>query len=242
MKNKKLNQKILENIKLEKIKPKWHFTAGAVLMGLGLSLTFVIAIFFLNVFLFRMRFFGPLGFLMFGKFGFKSLLLTTPWQAITVTFLALTLAIGGIILGLKMLKKSNLTYKLNYLGLVLGAFVFIFITSFALDQTGFNEKFGQKRAPALYGPPHIHEKIIESKQPWIIGRVLEVYENKLLIQSFDNQKIVIIYDENTLMPFNSNFEKKEIIKAVGEFKNDTFYATGIIRDSRGQHRSKVKYF
>jgi hypothetical protein len=242
MKTKKLNQKILEKIKLEKIKPKWHFTLGAVLMGLGLSFAFVIAIFFLNVFLFRMRFFGPLGFLMFGKFGFKALIHTVPWQAILASFTAIFLAITGIVSGLKLLKKSNLTYKLNYLGLVIGAFIFIFITSFVLDQTGFNEKFGQRKAPLLYGPPHIHEKIIESKQPWIIGRVLEIDENKLLIQSFDNQKLVIIYDESTLMPFNSNFEKKEIIKAVGEFKEDIFYATGIIRNSRGQHRSKVKYF
>lgn len=109
------------------MKPKWYFFIGSFLMGtsfVGLSMG---AIFLTNLTLFLLRKHGPMG-----EWRLQMMLDSFPWWI-------LIFAILGMILGIWILKKYDISYKKNFTLLVIG-FIFSIITSaFILDLSGIND-------------------------------------------------------------------------------------------------------
>lgn len=107
-----LTKKIMKEIRQKKVKmrPRIYFIAGSLLLSIGLAGTTILAIFFINLVLFRLRIHQPFGFLILGRPGLRPFLLTFPW-------LSLLVALGGIIGGRALLKKYDISYKKKLLGI-----------------------------------------------------------------------------------------------------------------------------
>ncbi len=131
MKNKDLSKQVMQEIKKREVKmrSRLYFVGGSILLGLGLAGAIIIAIFFLNLFVFRLRVLGPLGHLR---------LTTFPWTALLAS-------VVGIVAGLALLKRFEFSYKKNFLVLAIVVVVSIMVLGFLLDRVGFNERVAPNR-------------------------------------------------------------------------------------------------
>ena len=131
MKNKDLSQKVMQEIKRREVKmrPRLYFVFGSILLGLGLAGAIIIAIFFLNLFVFRLRVLGPANCLQLANF---------PWTVLLTSVI-------GIVVGLALLKRHEFSYKKNFLTLAIVLIVVVGVLGFLLDRVGFNERMGRNR-------------------------------------------------------------------------------------------------
>ncbi len=131
MKNKDLSQKVMEEIKRREVKmrPRFYFVGGSILLGLGLAGAVVTAVFFLNLFVFRLRVLGPMSCLR---------LTTFPWTTLFIS-------VVGIAAGLTLLKRYKFSYKMNFLVLAIVLTIVIGTLGFLLDRIGFNERMMRRR-------------------------------------------------------------------------------------------------
>ncbi len=126
MTNKDLSKQVLQEIKKREVKmrPRLYFAFGSILLGLGLAGAIITAIFFLNLFVFRLRVLGPLNCLR---------LTTFPWTVLLASMV-------GIVAGLALLKRFEFSYRKNFLVLVIVLITVIGVLGFLLDRVGFNER------------------------------------------------------------------------------------------------------
>jgi len=131
MNNNDLSQQVMHEIKRREIKmrPRLYFALGSVLLGLGLAGAILTAIFFLNLFVFRLRILGPLNCLRPTTF---------PWTVLLVSAIA-------VAAGLTLLKRYEFSYKKNFLVLAIVLVVVVGVLGFLLDQVGFNERMERHR-------------------------------------------------------------------------------------------------
>jgi len=211
-----LSQKVMEQIKKEKVKmrPRVYFLVGSVLLGVGLAGAILGAILFLNLAFFRMRIHGPFGFLMFGEFGFRPFLATFPW-------LPLFISLAAILTGIILLKRYDISYKKSFLVLTIALAVLVLTMGFILDQIGFNERLERARPLPPFYPSHF------TNQDWVMGEIIEIKEEELVITTPRGEEVRIFRQEETLLPFGGDFKVGERIRAVGEWQGEVFVAKGI---------------
>ncbi len=222
-----LEKKVMGSIKKKKIKmrPKFYFVAGSILLGAGLALAIITAILFLNFTIFRFRVHTPLAYLRFGRLGLTPFLLNFP-------IIPIILSIIGIIAGITLIKKYDISYKKNYLGIVVGLFSFVAILGFFLEKTGFNERIAQRNNL----PQFICGKF--DGDSWVAGQVVEINESELVVQTPSGKEVVIGKNEKTLLPTGDNIEKEDHIRVTGKWENDKFVAEGILLPKNPRGSSK----
>ncbi|KPJ70923.1 hypothetical protein AMJ51_00550 [Microgenomates bacterium DG_75] len=215
-KKKDLSQQVMKQIQKEKVrmKPRFYFVAGSILLGIGLAGAIVGAILFLNLTFFRMRIHGPLGFLWFGQFGLRPFLVTFPW-------LPLLIAVGGIFGGISLLRRYDISYKKSFLGLVIALLVLVLTMGFVLDQIGFNERLERIKPLHPFYPGHF------KNQDWVMGEIIQIEDEEMVISTPQGEEVRILREEKTLLPFGGDFEVGERIRGVGEWRDDVFVAKGI---------------
>ena len=110
-----LGNVVMERIKSGQVKmrPRIHFVAGSLFIGAGLAGVIVLAVFFVNVASYKLRTLGPFGYLWFGEYGIRPFLATFPWAAFVV-------AICGLVIGISLLRRYDISYKKSFVGLILG--------------------------------------------------------------------------------------------------------------------------
>lgn len=140
MKNNDLSKKVMQEIKRRgiKMRPRLYFVFGSVLLGLGLAGAILTAVFFLNLFVFRLRILGPLGYLRLGRPGLLPFIVSFPWTVLLVS-------VVGIAAGLALLKRYEFSYKKNFLVLAIVLITVIGVLGFLLDRIGFNERVAPRR-------------------------------------------------------------------------------------------------
>jgi hypothetical protein len=109
------------------MKPRWHFVLGSLLMVAGFVGFSIGAVFLTNLTLFLLRQHGPMG-----QWRFQQFITSFPlWVPV--------LAIVGIILGIWMLRKYDVSYKNNFWLIVLGFIFSVLLAAFVIDQLGLND-------------------------------------------------------------------------------------------------------
>jgi len=104
-KSKSVKNQVLEKIKKGeiKMKPKWCFILGSILLFLGTVFSTVSTIFIFNFILFLLRrHYGPIY-----HYRLNLILTNFPWWMILVGVL-------GVIFGIKLLKEYEFSYKKNF--------------------------------------------------------------------------------------------------------------------------------
>ncbi len=109
------------------MKPRWYFVLGSLLVMVGLVGLSIGAIFLTNITLFLLRQHGPMG-----QWRLQTMLTSFPlWVPI--------LAIGGIVLGIVLLRKYDFSYKKNFWVIIAGFVISIFLAAFVIDYLGLND-------------------------------------------------------------------------------------------------------
>lgn len=123
-----------------KMKPKWYFVVGSILMILGLTAIFITTTFLVSLLAFSLRTHGPMG-----AIRFQQLISDFPvWAPI--------LAVVGIVLGIIMLRKYDFSYKKNFPMIVVGVVVGIILAGILMDYLNINTMFARSGfGKAMYG-------------------------------------------------------------------------------------------
>jgi len=130
----KLEEKIMSQVKTGKIsiKPKWYFAAGSLLLFSGLVSLSVGAIFLINLTIFILRKRGPI----------------TCWRLQTMIenfpLWVPVLAVIGIILGVRLLKKYDFSYKKNFKLIVISFILAVLFAGFLIDRLGLNDYWARR--------------------------------------------------------------------------------------------------
>ncbi|MGB9883209.1 MAG: hypothetical protein ACPLRN_01700 [Microgenomates group bacterium] len=131
-----LKKQIMEKIKKEeiKMKPKWYFILGSLLLFIGFLLSTLFSIFIINLILFLLRVhYGPMY-----QYRLLMILINYPWWLILLGGLS-------IFFGIKLLNEYEFSYRKNLWFLVLGYIFIIFLSAYLIDYFNLNRYFYQKR-------------------------------------------------------------------------------------------------
>lgn len=135
MPRKNIKQQIMEKIENNeiKMKPKWYFVVGSILLFLGVLFSTISAVFVINLMLFLLRtHYGPMY-----QYRLNLILLNFPWWLIVI-------GVISIFLEIKLLKQYDFSYKKNFLLLVFSYLLIIFLTAYLIDYFNLNKFFYEK--------------------------------------------------------------------------------------------------
>lgn len=196
-------EKIMSEIKEKKVTMRSHlyFVFGTIITIFGMFLMLLVGVFSINFFSFHYRTMSPAPFIS-----------PIPWLFLLVGLLAIW---GGIIL----IKKYDLSYKNNFLLIASILIVAVLACGFFIDELGFNEKLHPQRV--------LHKMYRQFPQgDWVTGRVLEISNTKIVLETEEGiKKDILINEETKLPPFPINIG--EIVRVIVKTEGESFYALGI---------------
>ncbi len=135
-----------------KMKPKWHFIVGSILLFLGFLSATIFSVLSVNLIFFLMRkHYGAMY-----QYRLNYILSSFPWWLIIPSIL-------GIFFGIKFLKEYRFSYKNNFLLIVVGYVLVIFLSAFLIDFFNLNSFFNHPRWKKLYPKKYYQEK---KQKPW----------------------------------------------------------------------------
>lgn len=214
-----LSGKIMAEIKNNniKMKPRIYFILEKWLLKLLLLLILAIAAFFINISLFKLRIYDPIGFALLGIIGIRGFIGSIPWIMISVSIVSTTILI-------KLLSRYDFYYKKNFAVATLGVVIFLLTGGFLIDSTGLNENAKKSgNYPLLY-------KGIYLSDSWVMGEVEIVDKNKkeMIVETPHRETIKVVWSDSTFMPSGNNFEHGTYVQVSGNKQKSTFHAEGII--------------
>jgi len=130
-----LEEKIMSKIRSERIKmkPRWYFLVGSTMLFVSLVVLSVGVMFLINLMFFALRTQGP----MVG-WRLTMILAHFPWWGLGLSLL-------GMVVGVKLLKRYDFSYKKNF-NLVVVIFVLtMLVAGLLFDRIGLNERLMRRR-------------------------------------------------------------------------------------------------
>lgn len=126
---KNITDTIMDQIKHNEIKmrPKAYFVFGSILTFIGLVSSIVFSIFLFGLIRFSLRSHGPMG-----DYRLDQILSNFPW-------LAVVLAIIGLITGILLLSKYDFSFKFNFKIIIIGFILSIIVGGWVTDIIGLND-------------------------------------------------------------------------------------------------------
>lgn len=113
-----------------KMKPKWYFILGSLTLFVGAVATTIFSIFFLNFLFFLMRkHYGPMY-----QYRLQQIISQFPWWI-------LILAILGLIIGIRLLKEYDFSYKKNFFYIIFAYIFAVVISAYLIDYFNLNRFF-----------------------------------------------------------------------------------------------------
>ncbi|MFC1653432.1 hypothetical protein ACFL1M_01125 [Patescibacteria group bacterium] len=212
-----ITKDVMSKIKSEevKMKPKAYFVVGSVLLGAGITSTILLALLFLSISMFHIRTQNPMGFLRLGIVGGPAFLRIFPFGLTLVSILSISL-------GAWLLKKYDISYKKNFLGIIFAIVGSVIVMAFIIDKFGASDRLEKLRTlKPLY-------KQEFSKENVIMGEVISVHQDHIEIQKPTSETSIPVYwDENTIIPGDEKFQVGDRVGVVGKYYEGVIYAQGI---------------
>jgi hypothetical protein len=131
-----ITKKVMSKIKTEqiKMKPKWYFWLGSISMFIALVGLVIVSIFLISLVTFSLKTHGPMG-----AIRYQQIISGFPWWAPIIVVI-------GLVTGIFLLKKYDISYKKNFLFIVLMFIVAILFGGILVDILGFDTLW-MKRGP-----------------------------------------------------------------------------------------------
>lgn len=115
-----------------KMKPKWYFFFGSIIMFFGLITSTITATYLLNLIFFLLRRHGPMG-----QWRLNLILTSLPWWIPVLAILA-------VIIGVWLLKKYDFSYQKNLRLIIVIFIISIFLSAQLIDHLGINESWSRR--------------------------------------------------------------------------------------------------
>lgn len=215
---KDISSAVMEQIQTEhiKIRPRIYFILGALLGILGLTITIIICVLFVEITLFRLRAHGPLGYLWFGPYGIRAFIETFP-------ILPVGLSVLTLILGILIIRRYDMSYKTSFKGIILILLIAIGLSGLVLDRIGVHQQIARFEPLRTVVIPELTE------QGWVMGEIVTIdpQNAQMEIIAPDDTAITVAWTAATMLPFGVNFDPGQRIRAVGEWEGEIFVAQGI---------------
>ncbi len=114
----KISEKVMQQIRQGKVimHSKIYFILGSFLSFLAIFFTIAFSLFFLSLIKFTLRSHGPMG-----QYRLEQMIANFPWWAIILTILS-------IVIGIKLLKKYDFSYK-NHFWLIVAGFILALVAA-----------------------------------------------------------------------------------------------------------------
>lgn len=129
-----LEKEVMSKVTSGKIamKPRWYFIFGSVFSIFGLATLSVALVYLANIMMFLFRKHGSMG-----QWRLETMLNSfSLWIPI--------LAVIGIAIGVRLLKKYDFSYKRNFFVLIVGFIISIIIAGFIIDRMGLNDIWSRR--------------------------------------------------------------------------------------------------
>ncbi|MBU0708943.1 hypothetical protein KJ596_04330 [Patescibacteria group bacterium] len=211
-----ITKKVMDEIQEKGVvmRPRWYFIGGSILLVVGLTFSFVIAVFLVNIISLRLRIDVPFEFLRFGRSGLGPFLLMLPWPFLLVAVIA-------ILTGLYLLKKYDFSYKHNFLIIAVITIISVFFSGVILDWIGTNQLLADFRPVRGF-----YREVLPGRD-WVAGEVLEVDDNQIRIETLQGETVTILWDTAIIFPTGHVFKLGQHVRAFGEPKDGVLQAKGI---------------
>ncbi len=124
----------MSQVKTGKIamKPRWYFIVGSLLFFGGLVALSVGVMFLINLTIFALRRHGPMA-----SWRLQTMVENFPWWAPIF-------AVIGIILGVRLLKKYDFSYKKNFTLIIVSFILAVLFAGFLFDKLGLNDYWARR--------------------------------------------------------------------------------------------------
>lgn len=131
---KNITDNVMDQIHEQKIKmrPRAYFIAGSVLTFAGLVSSVVVSVFLVGLIRFSLRSHGPMA-----SYRFDQILATFPWWAATLAFV-------GLVVGIWLLHKYELSFKVNSRIIIIGFITAIILGGWIVDSIGLNDLLARR--------------------------------------------------------------------------------------------------
>lgn len=116
------------------MKPRWYFLLGSLALFVGTTTALVSATFSFSILSFIIRAREPSQ-----SMRLLFMLDRFPWWTIV-------LAIGGLVLGIWLMKKYDFSYHKNFKGIIIGLICAVLVSGWIMDGIGFNDAL-MRRGP-----------------------------------------------------------------------------------------------
>lgn len=215
---------ILEKIKEEavKMKPKAHFIFKTIIYFLGFIFVFLFVGFLASFIIFSLRIRGVWYFPAFGFRGLGLLFTSFPW------FLLIFAIIFIVILEV-FAKRFSFVYKKPLLYSILGIVIIVFILSFIVGLTPMHSRLfrsAQEGRLPIMGPMY-RGQLMEPPRDVFIGKVLELSDNGLQLETKEGEKLKVIIPSEIYFPLSENIKKDDIVVIMGKRDDSVIRAFGI---------------
>lgn len=208
-----LADKIKEQIRKKALsmRPKSYFVLGAILLGSGLTLAVLIAVFFFSAFIFRLRVHVPFGFLEAGPEGTRAFLSLFPW-------IPLLLAIVAIAIGIIILRRYDFSYRHAFGGLLIGFAGTLIIIGVVVDVAGF---------PSWAQREKLYQRITGTDfeaESWVFGIVTRKIDDSFNIETPRGMFYTVDCTGDTIYHPPIPVINGEWVRILGEMKPNAFEA------------------
>jgi hypothetical protein len=205
-----LTKQVLKKIEKDEVKmrPHLYFIIGSFLLGTGVAATTLFSTFLVNLISFRLKAQGHFEYLRFGRPGLMAFLRNFPWFLIILIVFGIT---GGIFL----IRKLDISYRKNILGIIAAIIGFILIFGLAIDKIGFNEKMSEvKQLESLYRIRPLRDQVIQGK---LLNKSSSTIE---LIRP--NGETVVIQLPEKMIERKAMIPRGKDLKAFGSWQKERF--------------------
>lgn len=203
-----------------RMRSKIYYAMGSIGLGIAISLLASLGALIISLVILRLRIAGPVEYLRFGPQGIRPFIANIPIVFIILAFLA-------IILVIFMLKKYDFSYRHNWWGISLGVIALIITSGMVFDTLG-SQQYLLRRSVLR---PLLTQQ--STGDNWLTGEIIFQNHHIWQISTLD-QQLVQMNIESASLP-RRPMGQGEVIRAVGEWRQDMFMAEAVFGNGRPRH-------
>lgn len=203
-----------------RMRSKIFFALASIGLGIGISVFASLGALIVSIAIFRLRIAGPTEYLRFGAPGIKPFFANIP-----IVFILL--AAFAIITVIILLKKFDFSYRHNWWGITLGVIALIITSGMVFDTLG-SQQYLLRRSVLR---PLLTQQ--STGDNWLTGEIVAQNNPIWQISTLD-QQLVQMNIESASLP-RRPMGQGEVIRAVGEWRQDMFMAEAVFGNGRPRH-------
>jgi hypothetical protein len=188
-----LKENILAKIKSGELdmKPKWFFVGKSLLNLIGITIIFILAVYFLSFILFILRETGVMFIPGMGLHGFMYFITASPWLLVLLV---------GLFLGVLyvLVTKFSFSYRRPLVYSLVGIVLFVIVMAATLHELGMHRRlqtFVERHE--VPGMMPLYKGSRERREEITFGKILRVDTTSFVLQSDDAVEFVVQFGDET---------------------------------------------